>query len=397
MTGIHVRTGRVPPRLRRARWATTAVFSLHGAVFASWAARIPAVRELLGMGTGTLGIVLAMPALGALAGSQAGGKLVDVAGSRRIGAIAPIVLCFALGLIAAEHATVSLSAGLLLLGAADGATAVAMNAQAAAVQEGYGRSVFNGMHAVRSLGAVAGGLCGAALAALNVPLTAQFLATAAVLAALALPSGRFLLPGVTGSARTERLPAGRIRATVVLLALLTFLASLVEDAPASWSGVYLSQLGAAGGIAAAGYAVFSAGEVASRVFADRMVNRFGWPWVIRTGAAIVCVVLAVTLLIGNVAVTLGALIVAGAGISVVFPGALAAAGTIPGAAAGMAMGQVNFAGNIGWLVVSPMIGGLSSASSLPAALAVLPVSAAGIALLAFATGRRARSRLPAVR
>lgn len=392
MTGTHVRTGRVTPGLRRARWATTVVFSLHGAAFASWAARIPAVRDLLGIGTGTLGIVLAMPALGALAGSQAGGKLVDVAGSRRTGAIAPVVLCVALGLIAVERTTVSLSAGLLLLGAADGATAVAMNAQAIAVQQGYGRSVVNGMHAVRSLGAVAGGLCGAGLAALTVPLATQFAGTAAVLAALALPSGRFLLPGITGIARTERLSPGRIRATVVLLALMTFLAALVEDAPASWSGVYLSQLGAAGGIAAAGYAVFSAGEVASRVFADRMVNRFGWPWVIRTGAAAACIMLAVTLLIGNVAVTLGALVVIGIGISVAFPGALAAAGTIPGAAAGMAMGQVNFAGNIGWLVVSPVIGGLASVSSLPAALAVLPVSAAGIALLAPATGRRPRSR-----
>ena len=51
--------GHVPdPRLRRARLATSAVFLLTGFLFASWAARIPALKAQLGLGDGQLALGL---------------------------------------------------------------------------------------------------------------------------------------------------------------------------------------------------------------------------------------------------------------------------------------------------------------------------------------------------
>ncbi|WP_043485979.1 hypothetical protein [Streptomyces milbemycinicus] len=46
------------------------------------------------------------------------------------------------------------------------------------------------------------------------------------------------------------------------------------------------------------------------------------------------------------------------------------------------MGHVGFAGNLGWLLVSPIIGGLSTLVGLPTALGLLAVAAATIAGLA---------------
>ena len=131
-----------------------AVFFVHGAVYASWASRVPLVKDSLHLTAGQLGLVLAGPGLGALAGSQAGGMLVHRFGSRAVSAAAPLVLCLPLGLVPAAGAAWSLTALLVLLGAADGGTSVAMIAQAVAVQDAYGRSVLNGLHAVRSIGAV---------------------------------------------------------------------------------------------------------------------------------------------------------------------------------------------------------------------------------------------------
>ncbi|RAJ67100.1 fucose permease [Streptomyces sp. Amel2xB2] len=396
------------PRLRRARIAVSAVFFVHGAVFASWAARVPAVQDRLGLTAGTLGLVMAGPGLGALVGSQAGGLLVDRLGSRAVSATAPVSLCVPLALVPAAGSAWTLTAVLVLLGAADGCTSVAMNAQAVVVQRQYGRTVLNSMHAVRSVGAVAGGLAGVATFSSGMTLDAQFTVMAGVLAALSAVAAYGLLPdeglgGAEPQPRPERAESGetdpeagadrgtgagaeagagarRTSTTVLLLAVMTFLAALVEDAPASWSGVYLRHIGADAATASAGYAAFSAGSVVTRLLNDRLVRRLGWVRLIRAGTLCCAAVLGAALLLGVPALALVAFLVVGAGISAVFPGAFTAAGALP--RPGPAMGQIGFAGNLGWLLVSPLIGGLATLAGLPAALGVLSLAAVLVAVLA---------------
>jgi MFS family permease len=404
----------------------TAIFFVHGTVFAFWAARIPDVQTELRMADGLLGLVLAGPGVGALAGSQVGGLLVRRLGSRAVTAMAPVALSVALGLIPMAHSAWTLMGLLVLLGSTDGCTSVVMNAQAVVVQRRYGRAVLNSMHAIRSVGAVAGGLAGVATATLGLTLRTQFAVMAAVLAVVSAvaacglgPDGEHAQQG-QGTARTQQArrtkvtgavaeadPAqpgasqagaqtkdghssvtGRRDATgrgsnrrviVLLLALMTFLAALVEDAPASWSGVYLRHVGAGAAMTAAGYAAFSAGSVIARVFNDRMVDRIGWARLIRAGTLCCAAALTSALLLGQPSITLAALVVAGAGISAVFPGAFTAAGGLSNQA--LVMGQVGFAGNLGWLLVSPIIGGLATLVGLPTALGVLVIAAVTIASL----------------
>ena len=381
-------------RLRRARAAVSVIFFVHGAVFASWAARVPAVKDELDLSAGMLGLVMAGPGLGALAGSQLGGLLVERIGSRAVSGLAPVVLSVPLGLVPLAQSGWQLMGVLVLLGAADGCTSVAMNAQAVLVQSRYGRAVLNSMHAVRSIGAVAGGLAGVATVSLGLTLTAQFVLMALLLAALSAVGACGLLPedgqaaerggaGASGSGAEPSGPGthGRSRRTTVfLLALMVFLAALVEDAPASWSGVYLRETGADAATAAAGYAAFSAGGVVTRLVNDRLADRVGWAGLIRTGALCCAAVLAGALLLGRPGFALFAFVVAGAGISAVFPGAFTAAGALP--RPGRAMGQIGFAGNLGWLLVPPLIGGAATLVGLPAAMGLLVVAAAAVALLA---------------
>lgn len=378
-------------RLRHARIAVSSVFFVHGFVFSSWAARVPAVRTDLHLTAGVLGLVMAGPGLGALVGSQGGGLLVNRIGSRAASALAPLLLCGPLALIPAAHSAWPLFLLLLLLGAGDGATSVAMSAQSVAVQDAYGRPVINSMHAVRSLGAVAGSLAGAATVAWG--LTSQFVTAAVVAAVLSGAAAAGLLPDRPEKAAAagpagER-PRSTIRRTVLLLAAMAFFASLVEDAPASWGGVYLKAIGAGPAAAASAYAALSAGEVLGRLTNDRIVARSGWTRLIRTGTLASAAALVLALALGRPTVMLAALVVAGVGISAVFPGAYATAGTLPGSATAMA--QVGFAGNAGWLLVSPIMGALATGLSLRAAFALLPVAAVVIAALTGVTRRAGRS------
>jgi fucose permease len=223
------------------------------------------------------------------------------------------------------------------------------------------------------------------MAALGLPLTTQFVLVAAVLAAVSAVAACGLAPDAERTQPVRvRTGSGRRRTTVPLLALMTFLAAWVEDAPASWSGVYLRHVGAGAAMAAGGYAAFSAGSVLARLVNDWSVDRIGWARLIRAGTVSCAAALTAALLLGEPGIMLAALVVAGAGISAVFPGAFTAAGALPDAA--VAMGQVGFAGNLGWLTVSPAIGALATLAGLPTALGLLVVAALTVAGLASVTG-----------
>ena len=67
------------------RAGITAVFFVNGALFASWASRIPALSDRVGATAGLLGLALLAPALGAVVAMPLVGRLLPVRGSRADG------------------------------------------------------------------------------------------------------------------------------------------------------------------------------------------------------------------------------------------------------------------------------------------------------------------------
>ena len=83
-----------------------------------------------------------------------------------VGTIGIAVFVVAAGLATAP---VVLAAALFVAGASDAITDVAQNAHGLRVQRNYGRSIINSFHAVWAVGAILGGLMGAAAIALHIP------------------------------------------------------------------------------------------------------------------------------------------------------------------------------------------------------------------------------------
>jgi MFS family permease len=65
------------PTVERARVAVALVFGLNGLAFASWLARLPALREALGLSTGELGLLLLCISVGSVAGLPTSGPLIS--------------------------------------------------------------------------------------------------------------------------------------------------------------------------------------------------------------------------------------------------------------------------------------------------------------------------------
>src|SRR5829696_2759488 len=170
----------MPRDVRRARRATTLVFFLTGAVFASWAARIPAVQERLGLGAGALAVAFLALNAGAVVGLPAGGVLVHRLGSRRTIVLGLAVYPPALVGAGLAPGQAWLAAGLGAMAAANSAVDLGMNAQGVEVGRRLGRPVLGRMHAGHSFGVLAGGLLGTAAAAAGVGVPVHFAVVAAV-------------------------------------------------------------------------------------------------------------------------------------------------------------------------------------------------------------------------
>ncbi|HEX5899127.1 MAG TPA: MFS transporter [Solirubrobacteraceae bacterium] len=367
----------------QARSAVTAIFFLNGLIFGAWAARIPAVRDHVGLSDGELGIVLACAAVGSiLAMPIAGGRAARI-GSRRATRVAFALVCLAAGLIALAPSLPVLCAVALFYGASMGSLDVTMNAHGVAVERRYGRAILASFHAAFSIGGLAGGVLGALSAAVGLDVRVQLALVAAGSAAVGLTwSRRFLGSDADAVGRTERVfvrPPRRLLA----LGALAFACLLIEGAAADWSAVYLrDELSTTAAIAAIGFTAFSITMTLGRIFGDRLVDRVGPEAVVRGGGALAAIGFGLALISAAPVPAVVGFACLGAGMAGVVPIVFRASGQVPGMTPGVGLAAVSTTGYLGFLVGPPTIGGLAELVGLPAALAVVVLLATVVALLA---------------
>src|SRR3954453_22789403 len=176
-------------QVRIATRATYGAFIGSGFAFASWASRIPQVRDRLHLSPSELGLVLLAVAGGSIIALPLSGPGVAKLGSRRT--VAAMAVLLGAGLAGAavgyQFGVLPVVLGLFVLGFGNGAWDVAMNVQGALVERHLGYSIMPRYHAGFSVGTVAGALVGAAMIALHVPVTPH-LAAVAVLVAVVVPN-----------------------------------------------------------------------------------------------------------------------------------------------------------------------------------------------------------------
>jgi predicted MFS family arabinose efflux permease len=369
--------------LRRARHAIGVVFLVNGTVFGSWAPHIPLVQERLGLSPGVLGAALLAIAVGALVAMLSSGAVIARFGSAPVTAASTLAMCLALRLPVLAPDLVLLVAALLFLGAANGLMDVAMNAHGVAVETRLMRPIMSSLHGMFSLGGLIGA-AGGALLLDRVPPAAHALGTAAVLLAVALVTLRGLLPGRVdvGDAGPHFVLPSR---AALGLGALCFLVMMSEGAALDWSAAYLRhELGTGTGLAATGFAAFSAMMAAGRFSGDWLRGHIGAVALVRGSACLAAVGLGAALLLGSPLAAVAGFACAGLGLSNLVPVFFGTAGRLPGEEPGRAIAATATVGYLGFLAGPPLIGFAAEASSLGVALGIVVLACALVALSAAA-------------
>ncbi len=377
---------------RRARTGVALLFFTNGALFANLLPRYPAIKAALGLTNTEFGLAVACFPLGALLSGLAAGVLIRRFRSSRV-AFAGTILTSAGVLAAGLSATWALLAGALFLaGVADAMTDVAQNSHGLRVQRRYGRSIINSFHAIWSMGAVAGGLMGAAAAGLDLPLGLHLGVSAALFSAIGLLAYRLLLPGAEPTdvvpavkASTPRTARGSMIIRLGILTALVLLAasgSVIEDAGSSWAALYLSSsLGAATSVAAFGFIALVGMQFVGRIVGDGLVDRFGERLVARVGGLTAAVGMGAALALPSVWLTVVGFGLAGLGISTLVPAAMHQADRLPGLKPGTGLAVVGWLMRIGFLLSPPIVGSIADATSLRMGLIVVPTAGIAVVLL----------------
>jgi hypothetical protein len=270
-------------------------------------------------------------------------------------------------------------------GAMAGTNDVAMNAQGVSVEHLFGTPTMSRFHAMFSIGGMVGAAIGGAVAARHIPTLLHLSAGALILLVISIVATPLMLDLHDPQAieKSHGLPIRSIPPVLLAICAIGFCILLVEGAMADWTAVYLRQVLKAGpGIAAAGYAVFSAGMAIFRLLGDAITVRLGYGRTVRVGALVAALGLGFALLMQSPYWALPGFAATGAGLSVIIPLVFASGGRIPGVSRGAGIATVTGLGYLGFLFGPPAIGFLSQLSSLRYALwliVVLTLLSAGLA------------------
>ena len=275
------------PNLRAAWWGVVAVFLVHGLVVSTWVSRIAGVKSALRLSDGALGIALFGSAIGSVTAIPICGWAASRYGSRRT--VQWTAAGFASSLLALAFAPnlPVLFTALFIYGAMAGANDVAINAQAVAVEKRLGAPTMSRFHAMFSLGGIIGASAGGVLAASRVSPAFHFVTVAMVILAGVLLTRPLMLDTHDRTQPSPRISLRRPPRALILLSAIGFCIFLSEGAIADWTAVYIKQVLKTGeGMAAAGYAAFSATMTVFRLAGDTITARLGRAWTIRGGGIV---------------------------------------------------------------------------------------------------------------
>ena len=375
------------------------MFAAHGFMFASWAVRVPAVKQQAAASSAALGLALLGLSAGAVATMLLAGALCRRFGSPRVTVLSCAVLSLTLPLPALARSALALGLLLAAFGAAYGCLNVAMNSVAVDIVTALRRPVMPGFHAAWSFGGLAGAGLGGLLAPHLSPLRNLLLVALAGLLVSAL-AGRVLLtrhgvlhdaepeaaaPGAAAGPASRRDPAwrGALRTgrMVGLFGLIALCAAYDEGAIGDWGALHLRQdLGAGAGLAAAGYAAFALAEASGRLSGTALIEQLGRSRVLILGGLTACAGMLLASLAPYVWLALAGFAATGFGLANLFPAAIARAGRLAGST-GVAL--TSLLGYSGFLLGPPAIGFLASQAGLRTGLTTLSFLGLAAALIAW--------------
>ncbi|WP_112228664.1 MFS transporter [Lentzea atacamensis] len=379
------------------RLATFVVFLLNGAVFGTWASRVPALAEQVGAEVGSLGLALLGASVGLAVTAPVAARICAVHGSRGVLIASSLLSPLLLPVLALSQSTVQFGLTLIALGASVAAMDVSMNVAAVVVVRDLQRPLMPQFHAGFSFGGLIGSLGSAAAAQAHWTPMKHFLMAAVVGLIITALIAKKIPGGVGERHREEATERSNVLKSPVLwlLASVALCSAIAEGAAADWSALFMVRERGMGDAAGAyAYAGFSITMALARWFGEPIQRTLGPHRLLAAGGGLAATGLAVTATVPVPAAGYLGFGLAGLGLAFSFPVVMDLASETGKRADGSGgereLGLVTTIAYTGFLAGPPIVGGLAHVSSLVVSLGFVALVTALIIPATWLARRAAR-------
>ena len=344
------------------RAALNTYFFLSGLCFATWASRIPTIKDFFDFNEAELGTVLLSMPISSLIGLPISGWLVSKFDSRFPLIVAMLFLTMALTSIGFANTPFLLVASLSLFSFSSRILYIAMNTQSITIQKKYEKKIVGSFHGLWSTGGLLGVGFSTIMVKNNTSLHIHLALVAMFIAIISLLVFSYTLKN-DKSTFGNKLIFGKPDPFIFYLGLLVFFAAICEGGMFDWSGVYFKEV-INEPIFTYGYLLFMASMAFSRFYSDRLMDAIGLEKTYIFSAVLIAfgILLAITFpyfypaLIGFCMV--------GIGTAAIFPMTFMLAGTSKKYSPGMAISIISTYATVGMLIGPPLVGYVAHAFSL---------------------------------
>ncbi|WP_400262138.1 MFS transporter [Sphingobacterium sp. SG20118] len=348
----------------RIRIAVSLFYFCQGLAFASWASRIPIIKERLALTEGQLGTILLMLPVGQLVTMALSGKLVTTYGSAKVLRIVAIIYAMILCLVGFARNAWELGAVLFFFGVIGNMCNIAVNTQGVAAEKIFRKSIMSSFHGAWSIAGFTGALIGLLTMNIAVDTIPHFMIIFVLILANTLINQRYLIPGIATQAKKTSF-FSKPESSLVQLGIIGFFSMATEGAMFDWSGVYFKEIvHAPEHLIIVGYASFMVMMALGRFIGDAVIVRLGRKRTLQISGILMFLGMMISVIFPYFYVCTLAFMMVGIGVACNVPTVYSMAGQNKVIPSGVALAMVSSISFLGFLMGPPLIGYIAELTSL---------------------------------
>ncbi|MHC5353585.1 MFS transporter [Myroides sp. LJL115] len=373
------------------RIAVSILFFFFGGISASWASRIPTIKDSFLVNDSAWGFVLLYISIGTLISLPFAGRIIQFIGSKKATCTFLITYFFLLIGIGYWDELWQLKVNLVFFGICSNLTNIAINTQAINVSKSYKGQIIGSFHGAWSIGGFAASWFGAEMISNYIPPIEHFSYFSTLGIVITLLFTHFLIkdnPISTSQKALEKDKATKNRKiqlpdkNLALLGLLCFFAMVAEGTMTDWSSEYMKHIVLAP-IELVGYGLtaYMFTMASGRFLSDYTVRKFGEQKTLFFCGLLVFLGLSSSVIFPGVYTTITSFMLVGLGVSAIVPMAYNLAGNSTKTSPQQALTLVTSIGFVGFFLGPPVIGFIAQVSSLRLAFGIIAIFGIAITLI----------------
>ena len=385
---MSTQTNNNPPRLSL-RIAVSAMFFMSGLCFASWASRIPAIKQYMHLSEAALGgVLLAIPS-GLMCSLPFIGWIIPKIGSRKLLIISIILYGVLLVGLGAAQNIFQLVACLFCYGFVGNSANISFNTQAVTAERQYENPIMATFHGIWSIAGFIGAGIGVFMIGQHIIPFYHFIVIMVLMIIGTIFTANKLTNDTSKEEDDEEVPAVlsirerlKLMSPLLQLGIIAFCSMICEGAMVDWSGVYFKNvINAQGGWIGAGYFAFMCTMAMGRFTADWFAGKYGLKLTLQLSGTLTAAGLLTSVLFPYLLPSMIGFMLVGVGVSSVVPMIYSSAGKTPNMSPGVALAAVSTIGFSGLLIGPAIIGFIAGLATLRASFLLIACMGMSVAII----------------